>query len=648
MPSSTIQQLEAQLQQTKDPIPKIDLLNALALEWRIYDLTKAFELAHEAHQLAQKHSYSKGIATANCHLSLFFIKTGKFKEAEQFANQSLSIFESLEDAKGIAYATRNLGIVQLRKGDHELSFKYLAESAKVSRAAQDKYSEADALGYMGYIYNQIGDYQHALETYQKLLAYSLELKDEHKESNAYNALALLHENMRDFDKAEEYVQKGIALHQVLNDKRGLMIGYNLAGRVKLGRNELAAAEKSLLYAQKLSEALNDRFTNSFNLLDLGKVYHRQGKFDKALAYLNEALGLAGQLASKEIQFQTYEEIALLYQKKGDYKQAFHFFKKFHELAETVKSAEIKGRIKIQQATHQRQLAEKEAEVQRIRNTELKKALQALKNTQTQLVQAEKMASLGQLTAGIAHEINNPINFVSANIKPLKTDISELLELLNEYIQTVANYQLVEQFETAEALKDEYDYEFLVAEIHELLRGIEEGAWRTSEIVRGLRNFSRMDEGSLKLADVNQGIESALLILGNKLKHQVEVVKELGNLPQIICYPGKLNQVFMNVLNNAIDATADMGTQEGRKGIIHIKSFFKKNAIIVSIKDNGRGMSAEVQRRIFEPFYTTKAVGKGTGLGLSISYGIIHDHRGNIEVKSEVGAGTEFLICLPVL
>lgn len=283
--------------------------------------------------------------------------------------------------------------------------------------------------------------------------------------------------------------------------------------------------------------------------------------------------------------------------------------------------------------------ERTAEVQR-QKEELETILENLKSTQTQLVEAEKMASLGLLTAGVAHEINNPINFVSGNVEPLKRDIHDLLKILVAYEDQISQAKLQGNFEAVASLKEELDFDFLVEEIEHLLGGIQEGARRTSEIVKGLRNFSRLDEDELKLASVNEGIESTLLILGSELRERIEVILELGEVPEISCHPGKLNQVYMNVITNAIQSIED-------EGKIYIRTAVEGEYVKVSIEDTGRGMTEEVQQRIFDPFFTTKEVGHGTGLGLSISFGIIENHKGKISVKSKVGAGSEFEILLPI-
>lgn len=265
-----------------------------------------------------------------------------------------------------------------------------------------------------------------------------------------------------------------------------------------------------------------------------------------------------------------------------------------------------------------------------KNNELNKTLEELRNTQEQLVESEKMASLGQLTAGIAHEINNPINFVTSTISPLKRDIEELRKF----------FENDNGMQGKPVKNNSSESKFLFKEIAQLLEGIEEGAKRTKNIVLGLRNFSRLDEESFKKTDLHDGLDNTLMLLNSKLKGKIDINKKYGKIPLVECLPGKINQVFMNILSNAIQAIEN-------KGKISIITRLENKMVKVKITDTGHGMTKEVQKRIFEPFFTTKDVGIGTGLGLSISYGIIEKHGGTIEVESEHEKGTTFVISLPV-
>ncbi len=279
-----------------------------------------------------------------------------------------------------------------------------------------------------------------------------------------------------------------------------------------------------------------------------------------------------------------------------------------------------------------------------RTTELNKTLQNLKETQSQLVDAEKMSSLGQLTAGIAHEINNPINFVSSNIPPLKQDIADLTTIIEKYEELKSATNINEKLNEIETLKQELDYEFLKTELNTIINGIDNGAKRTAEIVKGLKSFSRLDENDLMLADINEGITSTLAIL-KSASNNIEINVLLNPLPKILCYPGKLNQVFLNIINNAIQATkGNLNRKE--KGEIKIVTSEEPELVKIVISDNGIGMTDEVKLKIFEPFFTTKKVGEGTGLGLSIVYRIIENHEGKIDVDSTINEGTIFTITLP--
>jgi len=283
---------------------------------------------------------------------------------------------------------------------------------------------------------------------------------------------------------------------------------------------------------------------------------------------------------------------------------------------------------------------------RIRTDELEHALRNLQNTQSQLVNQEKMASLGQLTAGIAHEINNPINFVSSNIMPLKRDIKDIMEVIEFYRNTGAKEFSPASQKEAKQLEEDLELDYVLEEVNHLLKGMDDGARRTIEIVKGLRLFSRVDEQDVKKVDIHDGINSTLILLNSTMPTKIRIIRDFGELPIVECLAGKINQVFMNIINNAVHALAD-----------HIDTIVDPNIkirtrslgefITIEIIDNGPGMPEHVKQRIFEPFYTTKAVGKGTGLGLSIVYSIIENHKGTLEVITEESQGTTFKITLPI-
>jgi signal transduction histidine kinase len=292
--------------------------------------------------------------------------------------------------------------------------------------------------------------------------------------------------------------------------------------------------------------------------------------------------------------------------------------------------------------------EERTEALQTSNTQLVKTLSDLKDAQLQLVEAEKMASLGQLTAGIAHEINNPINFVKSNIVPLRLDVKDLFFVIDQYgeLHQAGADAIKSKLQSIDSFKKEIDIDFVKTEIKNLIKGIEEGAERTAEIVRGLRTFSRLDESELKVVNVHEGIDSTLVLLRNSMPNYVEIIKDYRASGNIECYPGKLNQVFMNILNNSIQAIASKKILNRSEYITISTRDIEMNQIEISIKDTGPGMTEEVKHKIFEPFFTTKAIGEGTGLGMAIVFKIIEQHLGKINIISTVDEGAEFILTLP--
>ncbi len=281
--------------------------------------------------------------------------------------------------------------------------------------------------------------------------------------------------------------------------------------------------------------------------------------------------------------------------------------------------------------------------------------QELKQAQSQLIQTAKMSSLGEIVAGVSHEINNPINFIYGNLYYTHDYIQDLLTLLQLYQQ-----EYPEPSATIQNQLEEIDFEFLVEDLPKMLSSMRGGADRIRDIVQSLRNFSRLDEAEMKPVNLHEGIDNTLVILSSRLKLGIEVIKEYGELPLVECYPAQLNQVFMNLLCNAIDALEELKVQASnlqpvtqtnlQPAVLCIQirtELLDPNRVLIRISDNGSGIPAAIKDRIFDPFFTTKQPGKGTGLGLAVSYQIINQHQGKIEVISAPNQGAEFVITLPV-
>ncbi|MFT6854407.1 MAG: signal transduction histidine kinase [Cyclobacteriaceae bacterium] len=385
-------------------------------------------------------------------------------------------------------------------------------------------------------------------------------------------------------KSEEELQVNYKKQKIINKKL-----YNSRKDLEEKNNKLLDSEAKLLKSSEEQIKINEQLINA------------QGELNSAYGKLQDSEIEIRELADKQLQ---------------DNEKLFLAEKK------------LKETLSIEQKS----------------KAELSNAIASLKGAQSQLVHSEKMASLGQLTAGIAHEINNPINFISSGMVSIKMSIESLTEIAEEYAKLDNGEEdLEEVLANIRELKEEHEYDEIMDELDELIKDVNYGVTRTIEIVKGLRVFSRLDEEEAKIANVNENIDATLTLLRNKTKNRIKVSRYYDeNMKDIECYPGQLNQVFMNIMNNAIQAIPE----EKKDGELTIYTEELEEAVVIRIKDNGSGIPEEIKNRIWEPFFTTKEVGVGTGLGMSITYGIIQKHNGTIELTSEFGQGTEFAITLP--
>ena len=291
---------------------------------------------------------------------------------------------------------------------------------------------------------------------------------------------------------------------------------------------------------------------------------------------------------------------------------------------------------LQEQLEERKLVE---EALRREKSEQQTLIQRLEEAHNQLLQSEKMASIGQLAAGVAHEINNPIGYVNSNLGSLQKYVEALLRLIAAYEKYEADLSQ-EHAESLQTLKNEIDLAYLREDINELMTESLGGLQRVKRIVQDLKDFSHVSDSKIQWANVESGLESTLNVVWNELKYKAEVIKDYGNIPEIECIPSQLNQVFMNLLVNAAQAIPE-------RGEITVRTRRVDDRVCIEISDTGTGIPQELMNRIFDPFFTTKPVGTGTGLGLSIAHGIIRKHKGRIDVRSEPGKGTSFQVYLPI-
>ena len=569
------------------------------------DLDRAHELYTAVVDVSREHGFNDREALASNGLSALHAARGDFASALSLLQRSLELFEAIGNRSGVAMCLSNLGVLSAAVQNHETSLQYAQRACA--------------------IYRETGN--------QLLLARSL--------SNLASALV----STGQFVAGHESFTEMLDIAKAIGATPLLAQAYDGLGRSSFKQAQFADALAHHLSALEIFERLDQRSGVASSCLAVGRSLRELGESARANDALQRALSIASELDLKPVLAKAHDEIARICEAAGNPADALVHLREHIRIRDEMMSNETKRQIEGIEATRKLELAHRDAEIERLRNVELAEALRELeeahrdlKSTQSQLIHAEKMASLGQLTAGIAHEINNPINFIRASASPLRRDVAEIRAALEHILQSLPD----ELRERAQATLSEREIDELNDEVDRLLHGIEDGETRTADIVKGLRTFSRLDEDELKLVDLHEGIDSTISLLRSKIGDRITVDRDYGDLPAVECYPGQINQVFMNLLTNAIDSIDEVGR-------VTVKTMRDGGAevVSVSVSDTGCGIDEAIRDRIFEPFFTTKPVGSGQGLGLAIAHGIVSKHGGTLTLESEVGAGTTATLRLPL-
>jgi signal transduction histidine kinase len=700
--TNKIDSLQAALATAKDTI-KVNLLLDISKSYISSDPTQAIMYANQAKNLASDLKFQRGEAYALKNIGLAYYVQGNYVEVLKYWQQSLKIFVAIQDQLGISNILNNIGSVYNNQGDDANALEYYLKSLKAAEKLGDKLRIASAMSNIGLVYFNRKNYQKALEYYLEALRISQQIGDKDMIGICTINIGEVFVADQQYDTALAYLTKSLAINEQTGNKHRVSYSLNSIGKIYAQKEDLAKAIDYHQQALSKAMEVNAELEVSQALISLGQTYSRQGKDALAQEVFIKAKKTAENIGANHVLKDAYQGLALSYAKQADFKNAYQYQQLLTGIKDTLYNTETSKKIVNLQANYENEkkqaqidLLTKDRELQQLdlqkqkvirnallaglglililafvlfRNNQIKikanrlltlrneqinqqkeeiaaqrdnleQTYNNLKNTQTQLIQSEKMASLGQLTAGVAHEINNPINFVSAGIDSLKDNYSDIAEIAAQYFALNPEEDNRLKLQKLTRLKKAVEVEELMKESEQLFKSIKNGANRTKEIVKSLRNFTRLDESDIKQAQLHEGIDSTLVILGSQLKDRIEVIKDYCALEPINCYPGQLNQVFMNILTNAVQAIKGPGT-------IRIQTYKHGQYAVIKIKDSGTGMSEEVKKHIFEPFFTTKDVGEGTGLGLSISYGIIEKHHGVIEVDSATGKGTEFTIKLPL-
>ncbi len=694
-----IEDLENKLKSLPEDRNRVDILSKLSFEIFTSSPEKAEQYALEAIELGRKLGYKKGVARAYSKLAISFQVRGNYTLAFENYQKALDLYREVDDLEGAAKIFNNLGILFIDQGNYQKSLEYYSNALKVFEEIGKKISAAGVLNNIGEIYEKLDKLDQALEYYDKSYKIFSSMQGfEREKAHILINKGRIHFNKGDMSFALKYYQQALYISLNFDEKSYVANCYKNIGEIYFSQKNFEKALEYLNKSLKIIEEIGDKHGIAVCFLSIGKIH---GELRNALlsqSFNSKSLKIAREIGAKEIEMKALQNLSDQEFTLGNYAAALDYFKKHSVIKDTILGIEtrkqiaefqtkydtekkeqenIKLRMKneLQEQTIQKQIyasilvtvflisaailaivffrgQKKQKKVNLLlaqKNEEINSTLGKLRATQAQLVQSEKMASLGQLTAGIAHEINNPINFITTSLQGLQLNLKDLINLQKEY-DDVSPDNAKEKMENISSIKKEMKYDILLSELGELPGNILDGANRAAEIVKGLRAFTRLDEVEQKTVNIHKGIDSTISILEHQIDEQIKVKKAYGDLPDIPCYPGKLNQVFMNVLTNAIESIKSK--KELREESIIIKTSLEekngKEYAVIRISDTGPGLPENIKDKIFDPFYTTKDVGQGTGLGLSISLGIIKSHNGTIEVDSKPGEGTTFTIMIPIV
>ncbi len=613
---------------------RVDVMAELAWEITFIESVPAMEMSLEAYALAERLSYDYGLACSARNLGFAFCNLSDYNSALRYAYTAMNHFEMIGDKIEHSSTLSIIGITYWNLGNFDLALDYLHKSERELTGTEYEYRLPWVLTTLGGVYRDVGDLDKSLMYHNKGLDLFKQYEAPLGVARALSGIGGVYLGLGEYDKALQHHEESLKIFRELSNPMGEARALNDMGAVYQNLNKLDEALSYHQQSLQIRQKLGNRNAEITSLLNIGRTYNHKGDPEKSLDVLRKALNYADEIDVRPKLYQIHQALSEAFELLGDLPSALNHLKLYYQTKEDVFNDEAKTRLKNLQIQFEVEKTEKEAEIHRLKNIELKNALddlekanRELRETQAHLVQSERMAILGQLTAGVAHEINSPIGAIKS--------IADVL------LRTI---QKIQQFSDAsssiEEIMDNGKFRKTVDILGLNSKTLLAAADRIASIVGSLKNFARLDEADFKMADVHEGIESTLTLIHHEIKSGITIEKDYGKLSPIYCYPNQLNQVFMTLLRNAAQAIES----EGR---IIIKTGADNGKVFIRISDTGRGIAPEMKTSLFELGFTAKKSRVGLGMGLHNAYNIIQRHHGSIEVESHLGKGTEFLITLPV-
>ena len=673
---------------------RINLLNEQAFQLRVHDSTRAHELSKTAIDLAEPINYERGKAEGYRTFAFTLIRLSRHHEALEYLKKALPLFELLNDIDGQASINGYYGIIErsfgnyassleylfkfsaMSKqtgnkeafslsyyhigatykylGDYEKALQYLLEGLDIGRSIHSWMSAIGSLKLIGQIYFENEDYLNAVNYNFQSLAISQKTGDKWSEAGCLDNIGNIYFKQGDYEKGVTFCKQSLALTRSVDDKKGEANSLLHLAEIYAAQNDFIHALDNAKQSLKIREAIDDKKGQAEIYLSLANISLRDSsKKENAheqLALLNKALTLGKETKAQDMLLKIHSSFYKSYRQLGQYKEALEHLELSDAIEKEIHSTSFNQKILNLEITHKIEQSKKEAEIYRLRNVELanlyeesnrqkeeiQTTLTELKATQTQLIQKEKMASLGELTAGIAHEIQNPLNFVN-NFSEINT------ELIEELKQELKAGKIDDAISISNDIKENE-------------QKINHHGKRADAIVKGMLQHSQASTGTKQPTNINALADEYLHLsyhgLRSKDKSFTATLKtdfdeSIGSIKLI---PQDIGRVLLNLYNNAFYAVNEKSKMINEKyePTVSVSTKMINDKIEISVKDNGNGILQKVIDKIFQPFFTTKPTGQGTGLGLSLSYDIIKAHGGEIKVETKEGEGTAFIIQLPVV
>ncbi len=630
--------LEKQLECTTDEIIQVDLLNSIAFELRHLNSTLSMQKSSEAAAQAERIGYRKGTAAALLNQGFGEMNQANYTAAFLTLHKAIAIFDELNDEPGRGQALYINGLIYMRIGDNNASLDALNQSLAIRRSVGDHKGEAACLSQLGYIFLQFGSLDQSFDYFQQGLAIERQINNKAGIGLSLMAMGMLEKKRERYAEAEAHLLESLRIRNELGETEGWLVSMNYVGELYLVQNRLDEAARCLDEAIVKAEQQMPPFPNSLCKLYTARAKVATGIHDhsQAIDYLEKALHQATVHNVKYQLHNIYQALVEVYKQKEDYRNALTNYEKYHQAKEEVINLEVITKLKNAELANQIEDERKKAEIHRLRNIELKNAYVQLEARQAQLIQSEKMASLGELTAGIAHEIQNPLNFVN--------NFSEVnRELIGELIDEADKRNIEAVKEIANAIMDNEER-------------INRHGRRADAIVKNMMQHSQSGNEQKEWINMNGLCEEYLRLSYHGLRAKDKTFNSEfdtdfdESLDRVYVIPQAIGRALLNLFNNAFYAVNERKLKSNGpfnpKVLVATRKENKK--AVIKVIDNGYGVPQNLVEKIFQPFFTTKPTGQGTGLGLSLSYDIItKGHGGTLSVRSTEKEGSEFMIELPI-